>query len=52
MSETTTPTEQLATAKHNVAWLLEHANGLVDFHGLTYWAGVVERLRADIRATL
>lgn len=40
---------ELATAKRNVAWLLEHSSGMVDMHGLTYWAGVVERLRAEIR---
>ena len=44
--------EQLKTAKENVAWLLEHEAGLVDMHGLAYWAGVVERLRAEIKATL
>jgi len=40
---------ELATAKRNVLWLLDHADGLVDMHGLTYWAGCVERLRAEIR---
>lgn len=44
--------ENLKTAKRNVAWLLDHESGLVDFHGLVYWAGVVERLRAEIRAEL
>lgn len=44
--------EQLETAKRNVRWLLDHESGLVDMHGLTYWAGVVERLRAEIRAAL
>jgi hypothetical protein len=44
--------EQLETAKANVQWLLDHETGLVDFHGLVYWAGVVERLRAEIKATL
>lgn len=41
--------DQLAKAKHNVLWLLEHPDGLVDFHGLSYWAGVVERLRRELR---
>lgn len=45
-------TRQLIVAKTNVRWLLEHESGLVDMHGLAYWAGVVERLRAEIRASL
>jgi hypothetical protein len=44
--------EQLKKAKANVRWLLDHEDGLVDFHGLAYWAEVVERLRAEIKATL
>jgi hypothetical protein len=44
--------EKLKTAKRNVAWLLDHESGLVDMHGLTYWAGVVERLREEVRASL
>jgi hypothetical protein len=44
--------EDLKVAKSNVAWLLDHENGLIDMHGLTYWAGVVERLREEIRAAL
>jgi hypothetical protein len=46
------PFTQLATAKHNVQWLLDHPDGSVDFHGLAYWAGVVERLRTEIRKGL
>jgi hypothetical protein len=41
--------EKLKYAKAAVIWLLDHAEGNVDFHGLTYWAGEVERLRAEIR---
>ncbi|MCK0441297.1 hypothetical protein MUG78_18015 [Gordonia alkaliphila] len=43
---------ELATAKHNVAWLLEHESGLVDMKGIVYWAGRVEALRAEIRSLL
>ena len=41
--------EKLAYAKDAVKWLLIHAEGLVDFHGLTYWASEVERLREEIK---
>lgn len=41
--------EKLEYAKKSVIWLVENANGLVDFHGLSYWAGEVERLRAEIK---
>jgi hypothetical protein len=44
--------EQLQKAKENVKWLLDHENGLVDMHGLAYWAQVVERLRREIKETL
>lgn len=44
--------ERLQKAKDNVRWLLDHENGLVDFHGLAYWAQVVERLREEIRESL
>jgi hypothetical protein len=44
--------EKLNTAKRNVSWLLDHESGLVDMHGLAYWAGVVERLRETVRASL
>ena len=44
--------DQLQAAKRNVAWLLDHPNGLVDMHGLAYWAGVVERLRDEVRGEL
>lgn len=44
--------EQLETAKQNVTWLLSHERGLVDMHGLKYWAGEVERLRTAIRESM
>lgn len=44
--------EELQKAKENVRWLLDKEGGLVDMHGLVYWAGVVERLRAEVKATL
>lgn len=44
--------EELETAKRNVTWLLEHSSGLVDMHGLAYWAKRVETLRDEIKASL
>jgi hypothetical protein len=44
--------EGLDKAKRNVQWLLDHPDGSVDFHGLKYWAGVVEDLRKEIRESL
>jgi len=44
--------KQLQYAKQSVLWLVEHESGLVDMHGLSYWAGEVERLRADIKKYL
>jgi hypothetical protein len=44
--------EKLQYAKKAVLWLLEHENGLVDFHGILYWAGEVERLRSEIKKSL
>lgn len=41
--------ERLQYSKKAVAWLLEHDNGCVDFHGLAYWAGEVERLRGELK---
>ena len=43
---------QLQIAKDNVRYLLDHENGSVDMKGLSYWAGVVERLREEIKASL
>lgn len=41
--------EELLKAKENVAWLLEHPDGLVDMHGLAYWAERVEKLREEVK---
>lgn len=44
--------EKLQYAKDAVRWLVEHESGNVDFHGLAYWAGEVERLRIEIKKML
>ena len=44
--------EELETAKKNVLWLLENSEGLVDMHGIEYWAGRVERLRELIKNSI
>ena len=44
--------EELKEAKKNVLWLLNNPDGLVDMHGLAYWAKVVERLREVIKESL
>ncbi len=44
--------EKLDYAKKAVKSTLENKNCLVDFHGLTYWAGEVERLRKEIEKQL
>ncbi len=41
--------EELAEAKKNVKWLLENGDGLVDMHGIVYWADRVETLREQIK---
>jgi hypothetical protein len=41
--------DELLKAKENVRWLLDNPSGLVDMHGLVYWAGVVERLREEVK---
>ncbi|UVK59881.1 hypothetical protein SEA_ALEEMILY_141 [Gordonia phage Aleemily] len=43
---------ELEKAKDAVRWLLDHANGLVDMHGLAYWARRVEAIRDEIKGTL
>lgn len=43
---------ELETAKKNVAWLLEHGEGLVDMHGIVYWAEMVVSLRNIIKNSL
>lgn len=40
---------ELEKAKDAVRFCLEHEYGLVDMHGLEYWAGVVERRRIEIK---
>jgi hypothetical protein len=42
---------ELEQAKINTTWLLDH-DGLVDMHGLKYWAGRVESLRELIKNSL
>jgi len=44
--------EKLQYAKKAVIWLVDHESGLVDMHGLSHWAGVVERLREEIKKML
>ena len=44
--------ELLEIAKKNVKWLLDNGEGSVDFKGIEYWAGQVEKLRADIKNKL
>lgn len=41
--------KELEQAKNAVRFCLEHESGLVDMHGLEYWAGVVERRRKEIK---
>lgn len=40
---------ELEKAKDAVKFCLEHEYGLVDMHGLEYWAGVVEHRRKEIK---
>ena len=44
--------KKLKYAKNAVTYLLENEDGSVDFHGLSYWAGEVERLRSEIKRAL
>lgn len=44
--------EKLQYAKKAVIWLVDNADGSVDFHGLSYWAKEVERLREEIKKAL
>ena len=43
---------KLIEAKENVVFCLDHPNGMVGMQGLSYWAGVVERLRKELREVL
>lgn len=44
--------KKLQYAKESVIWLVGHEAGLVDMHGLAYWAKEVERLRTEIKNML
>ena len=44
--------KELEEAKKAVLACLNKPGVLVDFHGLAYWAGVVERLREEIKSIL
>lgn len=44
--------ERLEYAKKAVRTMLDKDGCLVDMHGLTYWAGEVERLRKEIKEKL
>jgi hypothetical protein len=44
--------KKLQYAKNAVKSTLENDNCSVDFHGLSYWAGEVERLRREIKNML
>lgn len=44
--------KRLEYAKKAVKSTLEDGNCLVDFHGIAYWAGEVERLRKEIKERL
>lgn len=44
--------KELQEAKKAVQACLDSESTLVGFHGLAYWAGVVERLRKEIKAVL
>lgn len=44
--------EKLEYAKKAVKSTLENSDCSVDFHGLSYWAGEVERLRNEIKKGL
>ena len=44
--------EQLEYAKKAVRTMLDKDGCSVDMHGLTYWAGEVERLRKEIKEKL
>ena len=44
--------DKLQYAKKAVLSILEDENCSVDFHGLSYWANEVERLRKEIKNSL
>lgn len=41
--------EELEKAKEATLFCLNNATGCVDMHGLSYWAGEVERLRKKLK---
>jgi hypothetical protein len=43
---------KLETAKRNVKELLDSPESLIDMHGLSYWAEVVEQLREDVKGKI
>ena len=47
-----TKIKELEYAKKAVQSILDDGECSVDFHGLEYWAGVVEHLRGEIKALL
>lgn len=52
MNELQSKIKELEEAKEAVQFCLDTAGGLVDMHGLAYWAEVVERLREEIKKQL
>lgn len=52
MEELKKKIDELEKAKKAVLSTLEKDGCLVDMHGLEYWAGVVERLRREIKEML
>ena len=44
--------EKLEFAKNAVISMVNKPNVSVNFHGLTYWAGEVERIREEIKKML
>lgn len=52
MEELKKKIDELDKAKKAVISILENNECLVDMHGLEYWAGVVERLRREIKEML
>ena len=44
--------KELMEAKKAVQACLDSESTLVNWHGLAYWAGVVERLRKEIKSAL
>ncbi len=41
--------KKLEIARSNTKVLLDNSDTLIDMHGLSYWAGVVEQLREEIK---